>query len=228
LNPPAQPVSPLVDHTDAPACQRCGACCFSPSETYVRIDGADWTRLGPDAERIAHFIGNRAYLRMTGGRCAALAVSLAAPLEALRWGAQDVARFLDVPADMIDAGISGSSITYANITERNLQFLITALQPAITRREEALSRLVAAPAYVKLNSDALMRMDPSARWKLHADKVRAGLASVNEIRDIEDLPGIGEDGDRFLWPPFRMQLDSVEYEGGSNVAGPPIEWEAPS
>jgi len=67
LNPPAQLVSPLLDHTDAPTCQRCGACCFSPSETYVRLDGADWARLGPDAERVAHFIGNRAYLRMAGG-----------------------------------------------------------------------------------------------------------------------------------------------------------------
>jgi hypothetical protein len=75
LNPPAQPVSPLLDHTDAPACQRCGACCFSPSETYVRLDGADWARLGPDAERVAHFIGNRAYLRIAGGGCMALAVS---------------------------------------------------------------------------------------------------------------------------------------------------------
>ena len=57
-----------------PACQRCGACCFSPSETYVRVTGEDWARLGPDAEGLVHFVGNRAYLRMIGGRCAALAV----------------------------------------------------------------------------------------------------------------------------------------------------------
>jgi hypothetical protein len=41
-------------------------------ETYVRVDGADWSRLGPEAERLAHFIGNRAYMRMHAGRCAAL------------------------------------------------------------------------------------------------------------------------------------------------------------
>lgn len=150
-------------------------------------------------------------------------------LEAMRWGAQDVARFLDVPADMIDAGMSGSSITYANITQRNLQFLITALQPALTRREEALSRLCPTGVYVRFNSDALLRMDPATRWKLHADRVRAGLQSVNEVRAIEDMPGIGPDGDRFLWPPFRSQLDAVEYEGGSNVAGPPVTtWEVPT
>jgi Fe-S-cluster containining protein len=55
-------------------CQSCGACCFSSLETYVRVSGDDWMRLGSEAERVAHFIGNRAYLRMTDGHCAALIV----------------------------------------------------------------------------------------------------------------------------------------------------------
>lgn len=38
----------------------------------MRVSGEDWTRLGDDAERVAHFIGHRAYLRMQEGRCAAL------------------------------------------------------------------------------------------------------------------------------------------------------------
>lgn len=53
-------------------CLRCGACCFSNLETYVRVTGEDWTRLGPDVAKWAHFIGNRAYLRMNGGHCAGL------------------------------------------------------------------------------------------------------------------------------------------------------------
>ena len=59
--------NPLV--TD---CLLCGVCCHSHLETYVRVDGADWSRLGPEAERLAHFIGHRAYMRMKAGRCAAL------------------------------------------------------------------------------------------------------------------------------------------------------------
>jgi len=47
-------------------------CCFSRLDTYVRVTGADWTRLGAEAERVACFIGNRAYMKMTDGRCAAL------------------------------------------------------------------------------------------------------------------------------------------------------------
>jgi Fe-S-cluster containining protein len=59
-------------------CLRCGVCCFSPSETYVRVTGEDWTRLGEAAERVAHFVGIRAYMRRSEGHCAALAVRRAA------------------------------------------------------------------------------------------------------------------------------------------------------
>ncbi len=56
-------------------CQSCGACCFSSLETYVRVSGDDWTRLGGEADQVAHFIGHRAYLRMDHGHCTALAVT---------------------------------------------------------------------------------------------------------------------------------------------------------
>lgn len=55
-------------------CLACGACCFSQLPTYVRVTGEDWSRLGAEAERVAHFIGHRAYMRMTAGHCAALAL----------------------------------------------------------------------------------------------------------------------------------------------------------
>ncbi|MBC8009539.1 MAG: YkgJ family cysteine cluster protein [Burkholderiales bacterium] len=63
---------PASEAADSTACLRCGVCCYSHLETYVRVTGDDWTRLGPDADRHAHFIGHRAYLRMSEGHCAAL------------------------------------------------------------------------------------------------------------------------------------------------------------
>jgi hypothetical protein len=76
--PPANAGKALVSSGSGPdpdsaACLRCGVCCFSRLETYVRVTGEDWSRLGPDAAQFAHFIGHRAYLRMSGGHCAALA-----------------------------------------------------------------------------------------------------------------------------------------------------------
>jgi HK97 family phage portal protein len=105
-------------------------------------------------------------------------------------GATDVelARFMGVPADMVDAAQSGSSITYANITEHNLQFLITELGPAIARRETAMSRLVVADRYVKLNTDAFLRMDPKSRnEELRANK-EARITTTTETRALLNLP----------------------------------------
>lgn len=47
-------------------------CCCSTLPAYVRVTGDDWARLGDAAERLAHFLGHRAYMRMHDGHCAAL------------------------------------------------------------------------------------------------------------------------------------------------------------
>ena len=59
-----------------PECVACGVCCFSTLERYVEVKGSDYERLGDEAERLVHFIGNRAYMRIVEGHCAALAVDV--------------------------------------------------------------------------------------------------------------------------------------------------------
>ena len=59
---------------DAPACLDCGTCCFSTLDTYVRVTGDDYARLGDRAEALTTFVGNRAFMRMIDGHCAALRV----------------------------------------------------------------------------------------------------------------------------------------------------------
>lgn len=61
-----------LDVTGIPECTSCGTCCFSYAEDYLRVSGRDYERLGDDAERLVHFIENRAYLRIVDGRCIAL------------------------------------------------------------------------------------------------------------------------------------------------------------
>ena len=102
--------------------------------------------------------------------------------------ATDAARYLGVPGDVIDAAVSGSSVTYANITQRNLQLLVLNLGPAIVRRETALSRrLLPAPRFVKLNSDALLRMDPMQRAEMLNAKVAARTLAPSEARALDNL-----------------------------------------
>jgi HK97 family phage portal protein len=107
-------------------------------------------------------------------------------LEEKKAGVVEVARYLDVPADMIDGAVSGSSITYANITQRNVQLLVTSLGPAIARRERRLSRLLSRPRFVKLNSDALLRMDPETRAKVLNDSIKGFRLAPSEARALDN------------------------------------------
>lgn len=110
-------------------------------------------------------------------------------LATMKFGIGDVCRFLGVPGDMIDAESSTGSITYANVTQRNLQLLIMNLGPAITRRERALSTLLPRPRFVKLNTDAVvLRMDPTSRADLNAKLITSRQRVPSEVREKDDLP----------------------------------------
>lgn len=102
----------------------------------------------------------------------------------------DIARYFGVPGDLIEATAKsgGSKITYANITQRNLQFLIMHLGPTIVRREWALSRLLPEPRFVKLNTDALLRMDPETREKVIRSKLESKQITLTEARALENRP----------------------------------------
>ncbi|KIF69236.1 phage portal protein [Streptomyces sp. AcH 505] len=115
-------------------------------------------------------------------------------IEARQYGLGDIARFFGCPGDMIDAAVSGSSITYASVTQRNLQFLIMHLGPAVGRRENAFSRnLVSNPRYVKLNTDALLRMDPEARTRTIGLRITNRTLAPSEARALDDMPPFTED-----------------------------------
>jgi HK97 family phage portal protein len=110
--------------------------------------------------------------------------SQASFIETMRVTDIDICRFLGVPGDMIDARVDGSSVTYANITQRNLQLLITAIGPAVIRREKALSRVTSTPRFVKLNTDALLRMDPETVAKMLGQMVKDRLITATEAREL--------------------------------------------
>lgn len=108
-------------------------------------------------------------------------------IEAQKLTLPDVARFFGVPADLIDAAVAGGpSITYANITQRNLQFLIMHLGPAIIRRENTLTQMLPRPRFVKLNTDALLRMDPASRALMIKTQIEARTLAPSEARALDN------------------------------------------
>ncbi len=108
-------------------------------------------------------------------------------LEVQQSSATDIARYYNVPADLIDAAVTGSSLTYANIGQRNLQFLIMHLNPALRRREDAFTRyLTANGARFEFNRDALLSMDPQTRATVNQTRLNSGELTVTEVRAIEN------------------------------------------
>ena len=107
-------------------------------------------------------------------------------MEAQNYSYVDLARFFGVPADLIDAAVSGQSVTYANITQRNLQFLIMHLGPAITRRELAFSQLLPKPRFIKFNTDALLRMDPLTRAQMIRTQIESRTLAPSEARLLDN------------------------------------------
>lgn len=110
-------------------------------------------------------------------------------LELMEASVVDVCRFLGVPGDMIDAPSKGSSVTYANITQRNLQLLITNLGPAVDRREKAWTAgLLPEERYAKLNPNALLRMDLKSRYESYEIGVKGRWLPPSRILDLENMP----------------------------------------
>ena len=109
-------------------------------------------------------------------------------LNAQKFSITEIARFFNVPADMIDGSVSGQSVTYANLTSRQLQMLVFHLGPAIIRRERALSRLLPRPRFVKLNTDSLLRMDTPTRSEVIDRQLKNHSLTVTEARALDNRP----------------------------------------
>lgn len=108
-------------------------------------------------------------------------------IEAKAFGLTDISRFFGAPADLIDAAVQNGSLTYGNITQRNLQFLIMNLAPTVNRRENALTTLLPGDRFIKLNTDAVLRMDPEMRARTIQMRIDSRTLAPSEARKLENL-----------------------------------------
>jgi Fe-S-cluster containining protein len=66
---PALPPIPIPSD-----CLLCGTCCFSTLPEYIRVFGIDYDRMDDKARAYTHFIGNRCFMQIEDGHCAALRI----------------------------------------------------------------------------------------------------------------------------------------------------------
>ena len=107
-------------------------------------------------------------------------------MDAQNYSNVDIARFFGVPADMIEAAVSGQNVTYANISQKNLQFLIMHLGPAIARRENAWGDLMPRPRMVEVKTEGLLRLDPLTWAQMIQTRVESRTLAPSEARAMDN------------------------------------------
>lgn len=93
----------------------------------------------------------------------------------------------------------------ASVEQQSIDFVLYTLSPDIAAIEQAAERdLLVGPDrgryYIEHNVSGLLRGDIKTRYAAYAAGRQWGWLSVNDIRRMENMDGIGAEGDRYLEP----------------------------
>ena len=139
--------------------------------------------------------------------------------EAQKWSAQEVARRFNVPPFFI----GDTTGTYNNSEQQGMQMVTYCLNPRITAWEAALNNaLCRQNEYIKFSLEGLLRGDHATRASFYHQAIMDGWYSINEVRQKEEMPGIGSDGDVHFFPMNYGNLHDVvtgKYANGTNGMG---------
>ena len=133
-------------------------------------------------------------------------------LETRRFQVQDICRWFRVPPHKV-ADLERA--TFSNIEHQSIEFVVDTIMPWCLRLEQEADRKLFGRTtpqrmYTKLNANALLRGDAKSRSDFYSTMWNLGVLSVNEIRELEDLNPIGEDGDkRFV----QLNMTTLERAG---------------
>ena len=149
-------------------------------------------------------------------------------IESRQLSVTTVARWLGVPLHKI-ADLTRS--TNNNIEHQGIEFVTDAIVPwALRFEQEANIKLFGVRTqgrvYTKMNVNSLMRGDSAARAAFYRTMSQIGAMSVNEMRALEEMNGIGPAGDAHL---VQLNQTTLEYlvehpdAKATGTAAPPPE-----
>ena len=124
-------------------------------------------------------------------------------IEAIQMNATQMAAVYGLPPDRV-GGTRGDSLTYNTVEQSTLQ-VIDALRPWMVRLETAFYPLIPNTRYVRFNADALLKTDLQTRTSIYNVQRNMGMRTIDEIRDLEDLPPLpGSAGNE--WMPLEVMV----------------------
>jgi HK97 family phage portal protein len=123
-------------------------------------------------------------------------------LELKKFQVAEIARLFRVPLHML---YDTQAQPRANMEQASLEFVVYTLRPWLVRFEQTIARDLLLPSerarfFAEHNVAGLLRGDFAARMSGYAQGRQWGWWSVNDIRRLENLNGIGAEGDVYLQP----------------------------
>lgn len=143
-------------------------------------------------------------------------------LESRKFNVTEIARWFRVPPHKI-ADLERA--TFSNIEEQNIDVVQETIIPwAIRLEQEANFKLISYSSqnifYSKINVNGMLRGDSIHRAAYYQQMRNMGVMNVNEIRGLEDMNPIGEDGNKYV---MQGQYTTLEKIGEDPEAPPQID-----
>jgi hypothetical protein len=138
-------------------------------------------------------------------------------IESRRFQVEEICRWYGVPQHLVQM-LTESNYAISYTADKN--FVEHTLRPIATLMEqEANVRLFGARAqgsvYSRMNLRALMRGDPKVRGEWYKALINAGVMSINEVRELEELNSIGAEGDEHYLQTSMTTLGRIA--AGTNI-----------
>ena len=119
-------------------------------------------------------------------------------IEARQYGVAEIARLLRLPPHKL---YELSRATFSNIEHQSIEVVVDSVTPWVRAfEEEADYKLFGQQnrqgMFTKMNMKGLLRGDNASRAQFYTAMFNLGALSPNEIRELEDMNGIGEDGNQ--------------------------------
>jgi HK97 family phage portal protein len=114
-------------------------------------------------------------------------------LESSKANVATICRYFRVPPEMM-GGETAGHMAYSSPEMRSTDLLVYAVRPWLVRLERAISTLLPRNQHVRFNPDAIVRVTLLDRYQAHAAGIAAGFLTINEARQLEDLPPLPEGG----------------------------------
>lgn len=135
-------------------------------------------------------------------------------LESRQFQVAEICRWFRVPPHKVQ---DLSRATWNNIEHQSIEFVTDTIAPWTCNFEEEANlklfgRTNRGVYYTKFILNALMRGDAAARAAFYASARQWGWMSVNDIRELEEMNGLGKQGDQYLVPTNMTTPEGVQQQ----------------